>query len=1196
MWAQTDPKFPYWPGLIFFEEQLPTYIRSSINLPQFVNSSSPRHPKRKLSVYFYGRNDYDFVVESSIVGFNAAYESHFKQSVHPAYHAVFRKSIEIAFQELQKPIEERILIIGGNVDTSGENTPMPTPKSLGPADDEADEVDGDACISATVEENIDLAVAGGQSEYINSLQYTTTNLIDEEKEEKIYISGSGCTESGQQNELNIVIDDNFTSSEEIVAVSYNQDEAEQEFVQHSENSAYLSINNSKCEANDISVFGTDNQVTQSIDDELQLNVAVVEKCEEPVHPVLSVADFDYGIPHIESVHSMSHCSSSDTVNRQKNLNTVDSFFSVASSHYSDAQTVGNVSGLFSIPPSANNSCENILIHEDSFGNNNRTALRQDETIDINTTSSIAVLVSATVFDNPPPNSELEFNVVASHPVIFAQESDYSSTSVSRDVTTGEMFDAPLQVPPPLPPHLFIDAPFTVQNNATDLLFAASCPEYSINWTNENNSEQKPPKDLFGPPSTATNKPLDLLSNVVSSEKIETDTTVNVETMLSTKRVITPRAIPKVKSVADLFMNINNSTVIPDPFSSVPSDPTFTALSVAQPRELFIPSAPASCVLSPLKTSGSVSDLFGHTPSEPYFDVLSYESTAQMAATELFNAPSNHEVTLNDIPLSSLSQTSPQPSPPHVEAATLFEATPCSQKNVTDQVTSSVAVSFHSTNLMNGNREVSSLEVFEHPAKELESKVTDESNVTTDEMASTELFYSPPTTHPVVLDLIRQPVVDLSTTNIKTIPKPAVSTASDLFDTQPVVPAVPAATIISTAAELFSNVNDTNSNIVKDDNANTVHQEKGSNIHNTRPTGIFKGRAQIVSGVSPFGSETGCRELFPASKSSSSGTNPFDLFGSPSKSQGFPSTVPPSSTSHQNRPVAIQNHSKALFGDTLSANISSQVPSVSATDVFSSNPPTHVHPRPVVVKKDATAFDIFSQTSPPIATTVTTTVDFSAPPTAPGVKLPPRPTAVLASSTELNPFSQVASPVTPSTAANVGPTSTSKTTPNPIVKGNKNHLDRLKMQNTSPNVVPTPHGLSMIPPTPVISTDLSATLPGHRSSANPIVNPNKLVSLVSVQPEVSRFEQSSTDSNVVPEVKMGMFVDSLPPVPSNRNYMNHISDSTTTSSIPNSRSRCRYIKPNSAVAAFGFGGKVAVVIPDVNSCPPVYHATTSNRYY
>lgn len=54
VWAQTDEQFPFWPA----------YLLDPNNLPEELKHTYQHSSKKKIPVYFYGRNDYDIVSTS----------------------------------------------------------------------------------------------------------------------------------------------------------------------------------------------------------------------------------------------------------------------------------------------------------------------------------------------------------------------------------------------------------------------------------------------------------------------------------------------------------------------------------------------------------------------------------------------------------------------------------------------------------------------------------------------------------------------------------------------------------------------------------------------------------------------------------------------------------------------------------------------------------------------------------------------------------------------------------------------------------------------------------------------------------------------------------------------------------------------------------------------------------------------------
>jgi hypothetical protein len=338
--------------------------------------------------------------------------------------------------------------------------------------------------------------------------------------------------------------------------------------------------------------------------------------------------------------------------------------------------------------------------------------------------------------------------------------------------------------------------------------------------------------------------------------------------------------------------------------------------------------------------------------------------------------------------------------------------------------------------------------------------------------------------------------------------------------------------------------------------------------------IFKGKAALVTGASPFDappSSTGQKDLFPQAATAS---NPFDAISAPAAPGNkqtawdiFSSKVPPA-PAHAHK----SSNPVDLFSTTPSV-ASSVAPTV-----------THSVPAGGTSKVGGgravmNAAEIFSRIPPPNKNPV---VDFSTPPPAPGVRVQPKP-------------APVAVPTISGATADIVIPSPVREALSPAKPPLSNKITKSKLPahllNAIPGAIPTPHGMAA-PPATASTASATASLPvfggmpmippsapSYKVNATPLVNPNKLTSLVQVVPE-----EELVDKPPVTDPAMDSAVNTV--------------DVTPIASIPQPHVKGRYIKPASAIVAFGFGGKCLTMIPNSGICPPVYTSASKqpqNRY-
>eukprot|EP01038_Epipyxis_sp_PR26KG_P007099 gene7099-9686_t len=97
VWTQADSHFPFWPAYVFDPAKLPLSLKySSIAI------------QKKKAVYFYGRNDYDFVQYSNMREYSKHRKEFKAQSMNSSLATLFAKAIKLADEELLKPVEKRV--------------------------------------------------------------------------------------------------------------------------------------------------------------------------------------------------------------------------------------------------------------------------------------------------------------------------------------------------------------------------------------------------------------------------------------------------------------------------------------------------------------------------------------------------------------------------------------------------------------------------------------------------------------------------------------------------------------------------------------------------------------------------------------------------------------------------------------------------------------------------------------------------------------------------------------------------------------------------------------------------------------------------------------------------------------------------------------------------------------------------------
>jgi hypothetical protein len=339
--------------------------------------------------------------------------------------------------------------------------------------------------------------------------------------------------------------------------------------------------------------------------------------------------------------------------------------------------------------------------------------------------------------------------------------------------------------------------------------------------------------------------------------------------------------------------------------------------------------------------------------------------------------------------------------------------------------------------------------------------------------------------------------------------------------------------------------------------------------------VFKGKAALVSGVSPFDSGP-----------SSAGTGGNSLFPEPAGGSKDPFSSVPSNVFASSPAVSSSTKKNVMAVDLFTSPASSAAPPATfsskssdktADSFFLSQPPPSSSSSTVSSRKGVapSAADIFSSAPPVVPSN---SFDPSFPPTAPGVKIPlPSATAAFSISSPVpggvTSLDDVGSPGGARSPAPVA-SSSGKFTKSKSSKSSHLSAAALLAAATGAPLV-TPHGV--VPTTSsAVSSISSPPVPvpsAIREQRAPLVKPETLVSLVTIMPEVSEAPE------VIPALSSSDGKDALP-----KTFL-----PSTSSGRANigATYRGRYIKPPSTIFTMGFSGKCCMMVPDINICPPTY---------
>lgn len=343
------------------------------------------------------------------------------------------------------------------------------------------------------------------------------------------------------------------------------------------------------------------------------------------------------------------------------------------------------------------------------------------------------------------------------------------------------------------------------------------------------------------------------------------------------------------------------------------------------------------------------------------------------------------------------------------------------------------------------------------------------------------------------------------------------------------------------------------------------------------TKAVKVKAVRVSDGALFGSPGG--DLFsPSSSSSAPFSASSDLFGSMKTSN-----TAASSSTHMTFSNVASNPFDSLPAPPLpTAASNAQKKSVSAVDVFSSEPPQIVKPAQQGAKK-VTAADVFSSAPPPSAQVFSPGGSAAGgglfPPAAPGVKIPLPSNVNSGGSNSVS--QQNTAPGTPTAPA--FPSSATKK----IIAPSK---------PLPANAIPTPHGFVVAPKAPgttVPTPTASAGLP--RSSTLEAVAPAVITDPFSVPATPAANSGPPLLSTTGPPSAPGVFTRSgAATLPSNTPAAATLPSYNSTAAVAPQGSSRKIHKPVGVVFAFGFGGRMAVSFPPANAVPPVYQSM-NNRF-
>ncbi len=373
--------------------------------------------------------------------------------------------------------------------------------------------------------------------------------------------------------------------------------------------------------------------------------------------------------------------------------------------------------------------------------------------------------------------------------------------------------------------------------------------------------------------------------------------------------------------------------------------------------------------------------------------------------------------------------------------------------------------------------------------------------------------------------------------------------------------------------------------------------------------VFKGRAKLVQGSSPFDTPAPAANTADVLFGSSSATHSHNAFGAAAAGNSMFGAAP------ANDPFGAPASQANVFG----------APSNSA-DLFSAPPPgaaspfttTNNNAKKIGKVKDKSllsASDIFSSSAPVEAPKpYAAVVDPFSPPTAPGVKVAPKPAPALSIATTgagvvgavhtAGPNSSFAaesafnSPAVGSapnspfvhdphqgntnngvpSATNAVPASTSGKARTAVPpKGKK---------APPPGMIATPHGY-----VPIASLNAAPTAPvtvaaeGMSGLSKPLVSHDVLTSLV-----------TETKEPIVPVETVHPVAEPAPAATAYSTFNTPMTTSTTTAAATNLGARNNRVKPTAAIASFGFGGKLVVMLPKLHYTPvfnPAYGVSNNN---
>ncbi len=630
-----------------------------------------------------------------------------------------------------------------------------------------------------------------------------------------------------------------------------------------------------------------------------------------------------------------------------------------------------------------------------------------------------------------------------------------------------------------------------------------------------------------------------------------------------------KIIPKVIPTTGPPITGTSASFGASPFDSVPAPTNVAPVSVAKIALKVSPSTGAADLFS---SGGATSSLFGPTPDFGAPPTHSVTNPTSNAASSLFSAtPSS---------VSSTKQTSPSRKPEILSSSTAADLFGSAPSDVSP-FESGFPVPFSSGDLSPPPSiltppvlKISTGQVAS-PTKAMTPKAVTPKAVPVMASGAADLFGSSSGSH----DLFAAPLPQEAPVGAVQPPpmKRSISAPVVAPPTQPapqMIRTQTAGVFPSAASEVFSStvaptslasVSIETTPVTIDSAPPSSSSNSGKSISKSTSSGaIFKGKAALVTNASPFDAPapfggSAQKDLFPQAAASA---NPFDAIPAPA--------LPPASGA---KPTAWD-----IFSNKLppSAVVGQGVPvkTSNPADLFAAAPPSTIAaPTPVPVgtkpaggsRATMNAAEIFSRIPPPNKNPV---IDFSAPPPAPGVKVAPRTAAVaIPAAVQSVPSND---PVSPAPVAREAIQSPVKA-PQSTKVSNKNKLPA-HLLNAIPGAMPTPHGLvappstSNVPPAATLSVfgapGVTPAPPTYKVNATPLVNPNKLTSLVQVVPEEELNEKPPVEPTTEPIVESS-------PTPQ-ATYV-----------------KGRYIKPSGAIVAFGFGGKCLTMIPNSNRCPPVY---------